>query len=119
MHYNIENIDLVKSILEKQNQLKYNVNLILLTELDSILSTNNQQVYYYGSLTIGNETEKTVNVFLESKIQFKLDSNTKDYSLFNYLEAIQGDHLRTTLQGQFYGVLFTPTKEKNKPFSFY
>ena len=118
MHYNIENIHLVKSILENQNQVKYNVDLILLSELDSILSTNNQQVYYYGSLTIGNETEKIVNVFLESKIQFKLDSNTKDYSLFNYLQAIEGDLLRTTLQGQFYGVLFTPTKQKNLPFRF-
>jgi len=119
MHYNIENIDFVKSILEKQNQLKYNVDLVLLTELDTILTTNTPLVYYYGSLTIGSESSKETSVYMNQTKQFNLESNTKDYSLFNYLLPTIGDVVQTTLQGQFYGVVFTPTKEKNKPFSFY
>lgn len=115
--HTIENIKLVKSILEQKNKVKFNIDTILLTELDTLTISNNNLVYYYGSLTIGNESNKDPFVFFDSVQQFKLEKNTKDYTLFSHLTLVAGAS-QSTLQGQFYGVVFTPTKDKNDPIDF-
>lgn len=118
MKYTLESAQLVKSALQSQHQILFSPSLVVLSDLSQLLEQNTK-VYYYGILTIGFDalsSSKSVNIISDNQIICNLDQNTKDYSLFQSIDIVDENFASlnlSTFKGQFYGYIFTPTKQRS------
>ncbi len=113
----LDSAQLVKSVLEQTTGRQFNSTLVLINDLTT-LSNNQNEVFYFGVLTIGLDTNNQKVVLMPQKLF--TDTNFQDKVLFNSLAADNSGvttYPLTSLDGNFYGYVFTPTKNSSKSIS--
>jgi len=113
----LDSAQLVKAVIEQKTGFSHSSSLTFIDDL-TMLSVDQNEVFYFGILTIGNETYgQKINIMPQ---KFFTDDNYSEKVLFN---SIAGDdsgdfnYPITPINGNFYGYVFTPTNNASKSIS--